>query len=71
LVRRKLLMAMAIGVLGLVLAMAEIAAGWNSGFASYTYLLLVVFGIVRPARDKHSIKPPKPPSKSPVIASRE
>lgn len=48
-VRNKFLVAIAVVILGLALAMLEIRAGWNSGFASYTYLLLVVVGIVHPA----------------------
>ena len=58
-VRNKFVVAAAVVILGLVLAMLEIRAGWNSGFASYTYLLLVVVGIVHPAvQPRRKAKPP-------------
>jgi len=49
LVRRKLFVAMCVVLVGMVLAIVEIRAGFNAGFASYTYLLLVVVGVVHPA----------------------
>ncbi|MEO8847150.1 MAG: TMEM175 family protein [Casimicrobiaceae bacterium] len=49
LVRRKLLIAMAVVLVGMALAILEIHQGFNAGFASYTYLLLVVVGVVHPS----------------------
>ncbi len=50
LVRRKYLMAMAIVVVGMVLALAEIALGFTSAYASYFYLLVIAVGIMQPAQ---------------------
>ena len=49
LVRRKFSIAIGVVMVGLTLAMVEIHFGWDSGFASYTYLLLIVVGVVHPA----------------------
>ncbi|MEO6929295.1 MAG: TMEM175 family protein [Casimicrobiaceae bacterium] len=49
LVRHKLLIAMAVVLVGMALAILEIRQGFKAGFASYTYLLLVVVGVVHPA----------------------
>jgi TMEM175 potassium channel family protein len=65
-VRNKFAIAMVVVVFGLLLAMLEIRAGWSSGFASYTYLLLIVVGIVHPA-----VSARRSPRKSRVSASRE
>jgi uncharacterized membrane protein len=66
-VRRKFLIAITIVVLGLALALLEIRAGWNSGFASYTYLLLIVVGVAHPAAKQR-----RPRANSKVVsASRE
>ncbi|MEP7061194.1 MAG: TMEM175 family protein [Betaproteobacteria bacterium] len=65
-VRRKFAIAIGVVTIGLVLAMLEIRAGWNSGFASYTYLLLIVVGVVHPA-----VTSTRRPRKAMVSASRE
>jgi uncharacterized membrane protein len=69
LVRRRFLFGAAILVLGIVLALAEIAAGFRSAYASYVYLLVIVVGIMQPAgrrrRGTHR------PADKPVSASRE
>lgn len=48
-VRGRFVTAIAVVAVGLVLAVAEIRLGYKSGFASYTYLLLIAVGIVHPA----------------------
>ena len=51
LVRRKFLSAMAVIVVGMVLALIEIALGFTSAYASYVYLLVIaVGGLVYPLR---------------------
>lgn len=47
-VRGRFVAATAVVGFGLVLAVLEIRLGFNSGFASYTYLLLIVVGIIHP-----------------------
>lgn len=50
LVRRKFLSAMAVIVVGMVLALIEIALGFTSAYASYVYLLVIAVGIMQPAQ---------------------
>ncbi len=69
LVRRKLVIAMAVVVAGMILSIVEIRAGFNAGFASYTYLLLVVVGVVHPAVPRTRRAAPKDAPR--VSASRE
>jgi uncharacterized membrane protein len=67
-VRRKFAIAMGVVVLGLALAMLEIRVGMSSGLASYTYLLLILVGIMHPAvRQRRHRAATKPR----VSASRE
>jgi uncharacterized membrane protein len=56
-VRLHYLTAIGVVVLGIALAVLEIRMGMSQGMASYTYLLLIVAGVMRPAHATRAGKP--------------